>query len=264
MKFYQKQFNNGISRFFLGFNENSPSRTQISKLRKASKAYLIGELIPQIKIGFEQAQLSGIEINAQVTSESDQDPLIIEINYPYVTNHTKYVKPRVLVEIGIRSLREPFTQKALKSIISEKYADSVFSDEPIEIPTVNVERTFLEKLFLLHEEFQRPSNKRRVKRLSRHLYDIYKISKTEYAERALLDKELYKSIVAHRSIFARMGGVNNNSHFPPNLNPIPPKIIIDTWKLDYATMQEQMIYGESISFDELIKSLEEITNMING
>jgi hypothetical protein len=53
------------------------------------------------------------------------------------------------------------------------------------VPTVNPERTFLEKLFLLHEEFHRPANKMRVDRLSRHLYDIYHLTKAGIAEKAI-------------------------------------------------------------------------------
>ena len=57
-----------------------------------------------------------------------------------------------------------------------QYPDSQFTQSSVEIPTVLPERTFLEKIFLLHEEFQRPEEKIRVDRLSRqfirHIPDI--------------------------------------------------------------------------------------------
>ncbi|MEA1875862.1 MAG: nucleotidyl transferase AbiEii/AbiGii toxin family protein, partial [Bacteroidota bacterium] len=80
----------------------------------------------------------------------------------------------------------------------------------------------MEKLFLLHEEFQRPKEKIRVDRLTRHLYDIERISNTKFAETAMADKDLYNAIVAHREKFTRIGGVDYSSHFPPTLNPLPP------------------------------------------
>ncbi|KAA6301230.1 MAG: hypothetical protein EZS26_002619 [Candidatus Ordinivivax streblomastigis] len=76
-------------------------------------------------------------------------------------------------------------------MVSELFGDKPYSDKPITIPTVNPERTFLEKIFLLHEEFQRPAEKMRVKRLSRHLYDLERLSRTQYAQKALNDKYLY-------------------------------------------------------------------------
>jgi hypothetical protein len=253
-----------LDRSFLGFDEANPSRTKITQLRKDSKVYILDKLIPQLTKGFEAAELNEVTIEVRETSESDQDPLIIEIYYPYVTEHTAYVSPRVLIEIGIRSLREPFSEREITSAVAEVFPDSEFIDTPISIPTVNPERTFLEKLFLLHEEFQRPPERMRVERLSRHLYDIHQISKSEFYENALADKDLYEGIVEHRSIFAKLGGVDYTSHFAPNLNPIPPDNIMEEWEKDYATMQEQMIYGETISFKELIAAIDIIKNTING
>lgn len=155
------------------------------------------------------------------------------------------------------------TRAQFSSLVGEEYQDSPFADSKISIPSVNPERTFLEKLFLLHEEFKRPEDKMRADRLSRHLYDIYKIGETEYIDTALNNKELYHSIVKHRSIFSKLQGVNYESHYPPNLNPIPPDHLMIDWEKDYKTMQEQMIHGESPDFGDLILSVKSITDKIN-
>lgn len=44
---------------------------------------------------------------------------------------------------------------------------------------------------------------------------------------------------------------------------IPPSSVYDEWKKDYETMQEEMIYGESLPFDEMIAELREFNNRIN-
>ncbi|MDR0573322.1 MAG: nucleotidyl transferase AbiEii/AbiGii toxin family protein [Tannerella sp.] len=49
------------------------------------------------------------------------------------------------------------------------------------IPTVIPERTFLEKTFLLHEEFQKPQERIRVDRMTRHIYDLEKLMDTDFA-----------------------------------------------------------------------------------
>jgi hypothetical protein len=147
--------------------------------------------------------------------------------------------------------------------VAENYSGKSFADNEITIPTVNVERTFLEKVFLLHEEYQRPVEKRRVERLSRHLYDIEKISQTPYFEKALLDRDLYKTIVAHRNKFSHLGGVDYAKHEPRFINIIPPENVLSLWEKDYAEMSESMIYGEKLSFNELIDNLKQVNDKIN-
>jgi hypothetical protein len=193
----------------------------------------------------------------------DQDPLIIEIYYNKLTETDTYLKPGVLVEVGSRSLKEPFTQRSFETMISEVFADRPFADKSITIPVVNPERTFLEKIFLLHEEFQKVQDKIRVERLSRHLYDIEKISQTEYAEIALRDTELYNTIVTHRSKFTPVSGINYTNHSPDKINIIPPDTIIKDWKQDYEVMTQAMIYDNPLSFDELIKRLVRLQKRIN-
>ena len=77
------------------------------------------------------------------------------------------------------------------------------------------------------------------------------------------DIELYQSIVAHRERFCKLSGVDYTSHFPPNLNPIPPKQLLPLWEKDYITMQEQMIYGDSLPFKEMIQEVRRVVEEIN-
>lgn len=249
-----------IDRGRLGF-EGALSRKGVKNLRKASYTFISEEVYPAL---VEKMQDAGykVEINLGEVKSSDQDPLILELYHPYVTDQTDYIKPRLLIEIGCRSLREPFTDRTMRSFVGELYAGRPFADDYISIPSVNVERTFLEKLFLLHEEFQRPKQSIRVERLSRHIYDVHMISITDHAAKAL-DPALYEAIVEHRKVFSRFGGVDYASHYPPGLNPIPEKSILQQYEIDYMTMQESMIPGDSPSWQELVTSLQSIADSIN-
>ena len=101
-----------------------------------------------------------------------------------------YLLPKVQIEISCRFRREPFKIQAITTLVDEFYPDADFAQSAVDISTVIPERTFLEKVFLLHEEFHRPQDKMRVDRLSRHLYDVVKLARTEIAYKALNDKEL--------------------------------------------------------------------------
>ena len=200
------------------------------------------------------------------TGESDQDPRVLAIYYPNVMKaDTEYILPRIQIEVSCRSLREPFTLQTLGSWVDEFYADKDFAEPLFQVPTVNAERTFLEKVFLLHEEFHRPAEKMRLDRLSRHLYDVYHLTKTGVAKKAFNDKALYETIVAHRYKFTRVGKVDYNLHNPKTLNPIPPERVIADWVADYTKMKEDMIYEEKKpSFEDLMNNLNELRSQLQA
>lgn len=245
--------------FFEGY-KGEISRTQIGKLRKEAGQYTTVTFFAELQEAFRVRGFDELDFKVIDSGESDQDPRIIEIHYSnIIPQPTEYVLPRVQIEISCRSLREPFTPQQFGALVDEFYAGREFAEPLFTVPTVNPERTFLEKLFLLHEEFHRPTEKMRVDRLSRHLYDIYHLTKAGIAERAISDKKLYETIVAHRYKFSRVGDVDYNLHHPKTLNPIPIEEKMAEWKADYARMMEEMIYEENKpSFEDLINNLSEL------
>jgi predicted nucleotidyltransferase component of viral defense system len=252
-----------LDRQFLGF-EGDISKTQVSKLRKKSYEYISDVFFNELKQKFDEAGVEGLTMELKDVKDPDQDPLIIEIFFPSIIQTSEYLKPSILVETGSRSLIEPFTKKQIISLVGETFKGRDFADKHITLPVVNPERTFLEKIFLLHEEFQKPTDKIRVNRLSRHLYDIEKIMNTEFAEIALANNDLYNHIINHRSKFTAIGRIDYANHAPSKINIIPPKEVMKEWRKDYEAMQENMIYGESISFEKLIARMEEIQQILKS
>lgn len=242
------------------------AKKEITALRKEAGVYSTGTFFDELQRKFHEKGFTNLKFVVVEAIDSDQDPRIIEIYYPNLTTPASgYLLPRVQVEVGCRSLREPFSIKSFGSLVDEFYAGREFVEPPFDVPTVNPERTFLEKLFLLHEEFHRPSEKIRVDRLSRHLYDVYHLAKAGVAESAIANKDLYQTIVAHRHKFLKFGGVDYNLHNPKSLNPIPTPEVLDAWRADYAKMVEDMIYEQNPpSFDNLIENLNKIRVWLSG
>ncbi|NDP28840.1 MAG: nucleotidyl transferase AbiEii/AbiGii toxin family protein [Flavobacterium sp.] len=251
--------------FFEGYSGNI-SKSQISRLRKEAGVYTTGTFFSELQEEFKNKGYNNLDFKAIDTRESDQDPRVIEIYYPnIIAQPSEYIKPRVQIEVSCRSLREPYTIKSFGALVDEVYAGKDFTEPSFEVPTVNPERTFLEKVFLLHEEFHRPAEKIRVDRLSRHLYAIYHLTKAGVAEKAINNKELYQTIVAHRYKFSRVGDVDYNDHNPKMLNPIPIAAIIAEWNSDYTKMKEDMIYEENKpSFEDLINNLKDLRTKLQG
>ena len=249
--------------FFEGYGGDI-SRTQINKLRKDAGIYTTQTFFEKLKAKLRDKGFKELDFKVMDKGGNDQDPRVLEIYYANIIRPaTEYIKPRIQIEVSCRSLREPFTIKSFGSFVDEIYTGRDFAAPLFNIPTVNPERTFLEKLFLLHEEFNRPQEKIRVDRLSRHLYDIYHLSQSGIAKQAFNNQELYETIVAHRHKFSRITDVDYNSHNPKTLNPIPIASVIDKWDADYSKMKEDMIYEDpKPSFENLINNLVKLRDQL--
>lgn len=253
-----------IDRSFFNF-EGDITRTQVKNLRKASCKYVDKKFHTLLKKALLNNGVSDFELSVIEFDESDTDPLALELKYNSLVEKQDYLQPRILIEISSRSLIEPYENKELSSEISEHYPNQEFIDKPIIIPTVTPTRTLIEKMFLLHEEFQKPKNRKiRSGRMTRHLYDISRLIDTEYLEKAIENKELYNKIIDHRSKLTKISWVDYNTHNYKTLNFIPPAKIIDEYEKDYLAMKESMFYGKTESFDDLIIKLKKLNDRMNS
>lgn len=153
---------------------------------------------------------------------------------------------------------EPSESKQIESIVGSVFPDQKFVTEPFQVEVVVPARTFLEKIFLLHEEFQKPKDKIRYLRMTRHLYDLERLMDHSFGKEALADKELFQTIVVHREKYTPVRGISYEWHSPNTLNFLPPQEVIGLWEQDYKTMRENMFYGESLDFEELIGRIKEL------
>ncbi len=199
------------------------------------------------------------EIHVAEGGGSDRDPQVLILNYKSVIEPSgNYLADRVKIEIGCRSLLEPAHTMPIHSIIGETLPDLPFSGKPFNILTVDPQRTMLEKMFLLHEEFSKIPDKVRNDRMSRHLYDLNRLMDTEYGFKAVTDIEMYKFIVNHRKKYTSINGLDYDNHLPQTINFIPPMNVSAAWERDYNQMQEMMIYGPAPTYPALIKRMEEL------
>ena len=254
-----------IDREFLGFS-GTLSKTQISdKLRRASCSFVREKLQYELAGQLEKDGIAKdcFKVNVNITPISTTDPEIIEVEYTPVFNANPYIRSKVIIEVSGRSMSEPVSIVGLRSYIDNVYTAAPFTEPDFDVRAVVPQRTFLEKLFLLHEEFSKPKDAVRTERMSRHMYDICQILETPVAEQALAEKELYLSVVEHRRTFIGLRGFDYSTLLPRTLDIIPPDSILDSWRQDYKRMQETMIYGDSPSFDKMIETLKGLNQRIH-
>lgn len=253
-----------IDRKFFGF-DGDISKTQIKNLRKQSCEFISTTFLDDLtKILTEWKAIDECKLIAQPVKDSDKDPQVIEIHYNSVIDTSEYLPQRVLIEVSSRSLMEPIEERQIQSILSNNFSQQNFATTPFKIATVLPQRTFLEKVFLLHEEFSQIVEKIRVDRLSRHLYDLEKLMDTKHGIEALKNTDLYNNIVTHREKFNPLRGLDYANHIPSKISIIPPEGVIKDYERDYEAMTSFMIYGEPLKFDYLIKRILELQSRING
>ena len=253
-----------IDREYLGFG-GTLSKTQISdKLRRAACSFVRETLQYDLtdKLIENGILADKFKVNVNITPITTTDPEIIEVEYKSVFNTLPYIRSKVIIEVSGRSMNEPIASVELSSFIDNIFTNAPFAEPKFEVRAVVPERTFLEKIFLLHEEFSKPSDLVRTERMSRHLYDIAQIMNTPIAEKALSNEELYKTVIEHRRMFIGLKGFDYSTLLPQTLSIVPQGEIREQWKEDYKIMQETMIYGDSPSFDELIIKIQALNDRI--
>lgn len=250
-----------VDPIILGVPEGDLTKKQIKKLRKTSSLFVLEQLTPMI---CEEVQREGlhsfITVDAQPNGEGDNtypEPRQIYLHYKSVFDKAlTYLRPDVVLEVSARSLIEPTEPIQFKSILGEHLPVLPLTDSVIH--TAIPAKTFLEKVFLLHELFSVPGHGVIAEHKSRHLYDLYVMMNKDFAKKAVIDDILWESIRHHREIYTSVRDIDYTPDVRKRLRLIPREDILDTWRADYDAMKESMIYGNKPSFDELLEGMSEL------
>jgi hypothetical protein len=246
----------GIDRKHLGFDREL-DKGQIRKLRRACHTYVSEDLPEILKL---QLTAHGVneglyELVVKNTLISDQDPETIQVNYRSLYEEVSYLPNNIKIEVSARSLIEPNQEVSIQSWVDQQYPSAQFAEQQFTVNATNPQKTFLEKLILLHEEFEKPTGKIRHLRMSRHFYDIGQILDSEYGQGALKNNELFESIINHRKILTPVKTTDYETLTLKSLQIVPPNEHLANYKSDFKEMQSSMIHGKSLDFDSLLEKI---------
>lgn len=246
--------------FGMEYKEN-PAKGYVEKLKRKGCEFTSEQLCKELEYQFSELNVPTgmITVKAAPVAQNrpDTDPQTLFIKYPSLYERNTYIADEVKVEVSVRSLRMPFTTVSLQSLLHQVNPKAAYAEIPFEVEIVEPHKTFLEKIFLLHEEFGKPDKKRiRTERMSRHLYDLYKMANTEIEANAFSNHELYNHLIKHREGYSRISWVDYASLAHHSIWFLPADEILADYSKDYETMREQMIYEEAVSFQELLKQLK--------
>ena len=245
------------------------NNNQIKFLRKAARDFITTDFANELKkqlnaMGVEGWTLVPITEKPDGTPiDHDSDPTVLELQYSSILEESNpYLPPVVKIEVSCLGMEEPFEVKQITSIIEECFVNED-TETSTDVATILPSRTFLEKAFLLNEEFQR-SNPRSF-RMSRHLYDLERIMDTQFAIDAFNDNILYDAVIAHRAKFYHVSKVNYASNHKDCVNFIPEGDIETAYRDDYKAMLGSFIYSQSaLSYDQLLERLKILRERFRG
>lgn len=243
----------------------NPSHTYVKTLKKEGCAFTSTVLLDALKTQFNHVgiPMNDISIVAEAVTDTipDKDPQTIYIRYKSLYPPHGYIADEVKVEFSVRSLKDPYARITIQSILSEAFPNIAYAETPFEIVAVEPRKTLLEKAFLLHEKFLNVNtDKIKIERLSRHLYDLVKMMDTEAGQQVLKDHEFYATLVEHRKNYIRLSGVDYDTLHHSTLSFIPPDAVLEMFRQDYRSMQAAMIYGTSPDFDTMMSQLKLLTS----
>ncbi len=221
------------------------------RIQEESADYISHQLKEQIAAVFDG--------ECQVTAD-EEDGHIIWIEYPH-ERAIGYILPRVKLEIGPLASWVPHDVFPIIPYVGEAFPQ--LGIQPFGVPTILAERTFWEKVTILHQEHFRPENLSVPSRFSRHYYDLFMMSRSSMCQQALEDTELLRQVVDFKRKFYPRAWARYDLASPGTIQLMPAEHSHTSLLNDYESMKE-MIYGIYPPWDEILAVLKSLEAAING
>jgi hypothetical protein len=260
----------------LGFGgESDPLNATTGKRRKyglkalteTCQRVIREQFLPQLIIVFSDAlgQPPSTTWDLEL-AEDDPDGQTLLFRYPsgirpYRDDEPAYIRPIVRLEIGARSDHWPAVEATITPYAAVDFP-KVFKEPACRVYALAAERTFWEKATVLHMWYHASLDKKFPDRQSRHYYDVVRLYEHKLGKSAVKDTDLLLKVARHKELFFPAPWARYADAKPGTLRIVPPDARLRELEQDYQKMDE-MIFGEPLTFDHLLRLLREIEQAIN-
>jgi len=227
------------------------------ELRAAIEKEVKNNILRKLRKAFESVLGKDGWMVAESVEAHEEMTLIF--SYPPAFEYREYLRPTIKIEFG-RGDQQPSENVSVTPWVGEEFPD-VFKNPKAMVPVLKCERTFWEKVTLLHAENHRPDPGKIRPRMSRHWFDVAVMS-TELRFKEL-DFELLDVVIAFKRIYFPAGWAHYESAIPGTLSIVPNDALQRILREDYRQMRE-MFPGQPLSFDEILRRLQSLQSRING
>ena len=241
-------------------------RARLDAIKEACQAYINGPLQAELTaILRERLQAAGLSAGDARVEADDADRQTLLIWYPAATPRSDYVRAAIKIESGAKSALDPNSEVPIKA-----YVDDDLPALDLTVPavrTVDPERTFWDKVVILHG-LRRWFDKRGElrgggQRVSRHYYDLHRLTAAPVSAAAIDDAALGADCVAHARMFFNRPDYDLATAAPGSFALAPHDEMIEQLRADYRAMQG-MIFGDPPSFEAVLGSINLLERRLNG
>jgi len=174
---------------------------------------------------------------------ADAGPTLL-MSYPRAVDSDESLLPEVRLEFGARSDLHPWSQCDIRPYVWAVRPDALDDDgerATIRVPTLAAERTFWEKVTLLHVENNRSlarteDEPRAWRRISRHGYDLVMLADVGVAARAIEDADLFRRVCETKHRWYRSGHSDYDTLTRAQVSIVPMRAFREAFVRDYAAM----------------------------
>lgn len=247
----------------LGYEMNEPwekrSNTKQDafneEANKRAEAFLRDSFLPAVSA--DLAAVLGEDVRCFIDPEDAQT---VKIAYPNSFADLSILQ-EIRLEIGALAAWTPVRPADIAPYAAEVYG-RVFEAPTTSVLTVLPERTFWEKVTILHREAFRAEDRPFPSRYSRHYYDLYRMIGSPVKGRALADTDLLAHVVEFKDKFYRCPWARYDLAKRGTMRLLPPAYNLDRLRTDYAHMQN-MLFGTKPSFDEVMEGIARLEEEMN-
>ncbi|MFC1497085.1 nucleotidyl transferase AbiEii/AbiGii toxin family protein [Verrucomicrobiota bacterium] len=274
IKRFSEDIDISIDPEWLGFaGDNSPASApsgeqfnkRLKSLNQACHAAVEQQVMPlleaEIQDAIGQPANSNTYLDFNIDEETKSSVLIF--NYPtYESRAGQYILPQVKFEFGSLADQRPKGSHTITPWVAKEFPE-LLKDAQIEVSTLELERTFWEKVTILHAEYHRHQDSPMRSRLSRDYYDIYCLSLHPSGRKAIQMIDVLADVVKFKQTYFKSSWANYEEAKPPTLKLAPPDHRIEDLKKDYRAMHEMFLESPP-TFDEIITQSHSIEKEINN
>jgi hypothetical protein len=252
----------------LGAMSGKKRNARLDGIRDACRDYINGPLREALTgILSERLAAAGFTSTAGRVESDDADPdgQTLLIWYPATTPPSDYVRAAIKIESGAKSALDPNSAVPIKP-----YVDDDLPTLDLTVPavrTVDPERTFWDKVVILHE-LRRWFDKRGElkgggQRVSRHYYDLHRLAQAPVGVAAANDAALGADCVAHARMFFNRPDFDLAGAKRGSFALVPHDEMVDQLRADYRAMSG-MIFGVPPAFDRILSSIAAVEAQLNA
>ncbi|MDP1751302.1 MAG: nucleotidyl transferase AbiEii/AbiGii toxin family protein [Reyranella sp.] len=245
----------------------SKRSTHLDAIKAACQAYIDGKLRVELDFLTRQTMEAAGKNPATlrvVLDEDDKDRQSLLIHYPSAVEKSDYVTPSVKIESGAKSALDPHVAKTISPYLASDLPGG--NDVTVgSVTTIAPERTFLDKILILHgmtSYFDAKGALRGNGRMSRHYYDVHRLMNDPSGVRACTDNALVEDCVRHARMFFYRSGTGLELAHRGSFRLRPTPAMHDPLAKDYDAMST-MIFGEVPSFATVLESVARAEEHLN-